>query len=49
MAKEPKKPSKSLLLRLWRPKLYDAIKREAIKNKRPVNSEIEVTLEERYL
>lgn len=44
-----KKPAKSMLLRLWRPKLYEAIKQEAKKNKRPVNSEIELALEERYL
>ena len=49
MAKELKKPAKSMLLRLWKPKLFEAIKKEAEKNKRPVNSEIELTLEERYL
>lgn len=49
MAKVSKKPAKSMLLRLWKPKLYEAIKQEADKNKRPVNSEIELTLEKNYL
>lgn len=49
MTKEPKKPAKSMLLRLWKPRLFEAIKKEADKNKRAVNSEIEVALEEKYL
>jgi hypothetical protein len=49
MAKEPKKPAKSMLLRLWRPKLFEAIKKEADKNRRAVNSEVELALEEKYL
>lgn len=49
MSKKNRKPAKSMLLRLWKKNLFEAIKEEAVKNKRPVNSEIEVALEERYL
>ena len=49
MTKPIKKPAKSMLLRLWKPKLFEAIKKEADKNRRAVNSEIELTLEQKYL
>lgn len=49
MAKEMKKPAKAIFLRLWKPKLFEAIKKEADRNKRAVNSEIEIALEEKFL
>lgn len=49
MAKDKKTPAKKMLLRLWKPRLYEAIKKEADRNKRAVNSEIEMALEEKYL
>lgn len=48
MAKIKKKPAKTMLLRLWKPKLYEAIKIEADKNRRAVNAEIEIALEEKF-
>lgn len=50
MAKEvKKKPARTAILRLYQKKLVDALEKAAKDNKRSVNSEIEFTLEEKYL
>lgn len=50
MAKEvKKKPARTAILRLYQKKLVDALEKAARDNKRSVNSEIEFTLEEKYL
>lgn len=50
MAKETKKkPARTAILRLYQKKLVDALEKAAKDNKRSVNSEIEFTLEEKYL
>ena len=49
MAKNNKKDEKKLLLRLSNKKAYEAVKKEADRNKRSVNSEIEFCIEQNYL
>jgi hypothetical protein len=48
MAKTGKKDEKKLLLRLPK-KAYEAVKRSAEVNKRSINSELEFSIEEKYL
>jgi hypothetical protein len=48
MAKTNKKEEKRLLLRIPR-KAYDAVKKSADANKRSVNSELEFSIEQKYL
>lgn len=48
MAKTGKKDEKKLLLRLPK-RAFEAVKKAAEANKRSVNSEIELTLEQNYL
>ena len=48
MAKTGKKDEKKLLLRLPK-KAYEAVKRSAEVNKRSINSELEYSIEEKYL
>lgn len=48
MAKTAKKTEKKLLLRIPI-KAYDAVKKSAEENKRSVNSELEFSIEEKYL
>jgi hypothetical protein len=48
MAKSIKKDEKKLLLRIPR-KAYEAVKKSADANKRSVNSELEFSIEQKYL
>jgi len=48
MAKTAKKDEKKVLLRM-RNKAYEAVKKSAEANKRSINSELEYSIEEKYL